>query len=90
MAGQWVALRSLEESDGCAEWNRLLRQFISATGDLIAIQIQTLDSPRLGTVSVPPNPIMERAVIEKLRARHALVRHMRCHRNCGAPEWMAE
>jgi hypothetical protein len=88
MIEQRSASQSLEEFVGCAEWDRLLRQFIAATGDLIAIQVQSLGASCLGVEGVAPDPILRRAVIEKLRAKQALLQHLRNHR-CGAPQWMA-
>jgi hypothetical protein len=81
------ASQQLGEFAGCAEWERLLRQFIAATGDLIALQAQASEA------DLPGNPsfdrILQRAVIEKLRTKWALLRHLQHHRRCGVPEWVA-
>jgi hypothetical protein len=82
-----VAEQPVGEFAGCAEWDRLLRRFIAATGDLIVIQAQTP-----GT-SGPDNSSFDRmlqdAAVERLRAKWALLRHLKRHRRCGLPEWVA-
>lgn len=88
MAGMLPMLQLVPQKENCAEWDRLLRQFIAATGDLIAIQTQ--DSPEAFPTadSGGADQMLRRAVVEKFRAKTALLQHLRGHRHCGEPEWL--
>ena len=78
---------ALQEMGGCKEWNRLLRRFIAAAGYVIAIQCQGQDAIPFAADGDSVDQVFHRAVVEKVRAKGALLCHLEGHRGCGAAEW---
>jgi hypothetical protein len=64
--------RTLEESP-CAEWERLFSRFISAIGDVLAVQTDNTGED-----------LLRLAEARRKSAKNALFLHLEAHPNCGA------
>jgi hypothetical protein len=78
-----IAMPGMLRNAGCAEWDRLLRRFIAATGDVITLQVQGAAAVLLSP-GISFEQVLQRALVEKKLAKKALLAHLRGHSDCNA------